>query len=223
MFIVVRKVNRHVIPSNNLLNPVTPENTMTLDIYQQEVATFFMRSIVKKRNVDYVDTKKGRIIPKRKWTEEMQRFFENQTMHLPPAVRKFKITVGGYIFIALFAFFIGYLIYEELRPKKQVVFDNLGETVKAGDIYYGRFSQSTPAGVPIRNGYAWFKVKEVQGDTVLINLGKQTTTEYGQDELLSSTEFADSTYKTTIREQKKSSIDFRTKNSEMMFDASKRK
>jgi len=106
-----------------------------------------------------------------------------------------------------------------VRDSKTAWGTDLSDTVQAGDVYFGRFQEKSADGMPVRFGYAWFKVSAVQGDTVMVALGKETT---GNSDLaadLSRTAFEAESHATLIREQDERMIDFREVGNLMFFIA----
>lgn len=224
MLVLFRKIDIAHITATSLENPASPGIPMILALYRTEVKTAFYKTSHKKVLPEYREVPSGKRIPKGKWTGEMKIFAGEQLKQQPRQKTRFKITIAGWIFLLLCVATLGLIVFDRPAGNRQVVFNNLGEQVRSGDIYFGRFQQMTPGGLPVRDGYAWFKVTDVKADTVMIVLGKETTGDHNVPaEELSGTVFSDSIYKTTIREQKGYTIDFRTRNSEMMFVAGKKK
>lgn len=225
MFIAIRRHHLRGIQVEKIINPVDQGNPMDLHFYQQETATALFRVWSKNVIGEFWDPRRSRVIPKRKWTPEMHDLYNQELNELPPVKGRFKITVIGYLFFLLAAIAMGMIIWDGIKPKgKSVIADNLDGQVKVGDIYFGDFAESKPSGADKRRGRAWFKIEKIQGDSIGIRLGTQTTKDYlVKSEALSNTSFEDTVYNTTIRGQKKYEIDFRTPKSVMSFWAREKK
>lgn len=223
MFIRISKIDVGYENANHLYRPDVPDQPMVLALCRMDSATVFFRHYNKRVFAEYRETPSQKIIPRRKWTPEMRQFAQEKVAQFPKQKSESRITIFGWIFLALMLTAFGFLIFDK-PDHPQTVFDNLDEPVKSGDVYFGRFQESNDKGSAIiREGNAWFKIKEFVNDTAYIQLGRQSTeSSFGADKI-SSTDFEEKVYATTIREQKTYNINFRTKGSVMMFDAGRKK
>lgn len=225
MFFYTDHEEKAHISATELQNPIVPGHAMTLILFGKKVTTILYSVWANKPVGEFYDAVTRLRISRKNWTPEMRIFYKTEIRKAEKVKGGFKLRFMGYIFILLVCAFFATMIFGKLSAagKENVVADNLNERVRAGDLYFGRFQEMTPRGSMVRDGYAWFKVTEVRGDTVYIVLGKETTGNSKGSGEVSDTGFADSIYHTTIREQKDYTIDFRTPNSEMMFNASRKK
>jgi len=224
MFFRVDTIKLQSMRVEQLRNPANLGQPMELSFIHTEMATALMVVTSNKVVGEFRDLSTNRKIPKRRWSPEMAALYEEQLKALPPVKKKLKVTVIGYVFLALFVYVIGMSINSIRKDFANIQKPKLTEPVKKGDLYFGRFAELTPEGSRLREGHAWFKVDDIQGDVYLIRLGKDISKEYVRDEkTLSSASFGKEVYRTTIRSQKDYEIDFRTDGSQMSFWANAKK
>lgn len=194
MWIQISKVDLKQVDAAGLDNPVNADSPMVLAFYQQESRMAFFISMHKKVLVEYRQTT-GTLIPKRKWTTEMDRFARAELAKVPPQKGVFKLTVVGWLFF-FFAFgLLGYLIYDGIRePARQEAYQQRMDekaTVAEGDIYFGHYRIYKEKGSVLgsQGGFGWFKVVKIENGTYHIAKSVEISKTARPKEQMNSTDF----------------------------------
>lgn len=199
MWIRISKIDLKQVEAVGLDNPVKAGSPMALAFYQQESRMAFFVSMNKRVWAEYREASTGRLIPKRKWTPEMNQFAREELAKIPPQKGVFKLTVFGWLFF-LFAFgLLGYLLYEGIQaPAKQEAFQQKmteKATVAEGDIYFGRYRVYKEKGSVLgsQGGFGWFKVTEIENGVYHIAKSVEISKTAKPKEQMNSTDFESET------------------------------
>lgn len=195
MWIRISKIDVKQLGATNLDNPVKAGSPMALALYQQEGRTAFFISMNKRVFAEYRETPAGTLIPKRKWTPEMDQFARAELAKIPTQKGVFKLTVFGWLFFLLAFGFLGYLFYEGMQaPAKREAYEQRmtdQATVEAGDIYFGRYRIYKEKGNMLgsQGGFGWFKVLRIENDHYHIAKSVEISKEAKPKEQMNSTDF----------------------------------
>jgi len=179
MWITITDLSVKQVAADQLSNPKNPGNPMILNLFQREGRMAFWVTKNKRAYPQYIEASTGKIISKRKWTEEMSAFAQQELAQLPPQKTVFRITVFGWIFLLGALALLGYLVYDGLvaSPQRSEQFEQRQAEkakVSEGDIYLGRIEVYKEKGTPLgmKGEFGCFKVVKVEGDTY--HLAKST-------------------------------------------------
>ncbi|SEG63765.1 hypothetical protein [Sphingobacterium lactis] len=204
MFFTVSRHSEASFFADHLENPQNPGNPMVLDFQRTYSATAFFKTISKDFAVLYIDTVTNKPISKKKWTNEMRAFAEENKNQVPAAPYKIKTTIVGYIMMLFVVGLLGYLLYEEFKPNPQESAleqpSALEEAITPGSIFFGRYTVSDPqTKAPKEAGFGWFKIVSVEGDTYQVAMGTEMSTSHQPSLQMNSTDFKTETIPMKIK------------------------
>ncbi len=172
MWIRITDISVRQVDATHLNNPKNPGGTMVLNLFQRESRTAFFVSTTKKVYPQYLEIPAGKVISKRRWTDQMSVFAQEEQEKLPLQKGGFRLTVFGWIFFLGAFALLGYLIYDGMvaAPQRTAQFEQQQTekaTVSEGDIYLGRIEVYKETGNPLGmvGEFGCFKVVNVEGDT----------------------------------------------------------
>lgn len=213
MFFTIEKIELAALPAEELHNPQTPGNAMTLGIFRTKSRMAFYTVYSKKAYAEYWDHVTGKKIVKRRWTPEMKSMAERQVAQAPKAPFIFKLTVVGWLFVLLVIGFFAYLAYDSVKPARPKSESTLAmeKPPIAGDIYFGHYEAYSKAGDRIASdiGFGWFKVVKVEGNTYYIAMSTTMSKSHKPKEQLNSSDFETEGIPVTISEQQGYMITFK--------------
>ncbi|WP_185218040.1 hypothetical protein [Sphingobacterium mizutaii] len=167
MFFVISKIELAVHRADELPNPKTPFNPMVLGIYRTQSRTALFTVYSKKAFGEFWDQVEQKKIANRLWTPEMKAFAKHKLDEVPQPPFIFKLTIIGWIFVALVIATMGLIVYQEVKPPvpKSATYLAMEETPKVGDVFYGHYENYKEKGNPIgaEIGFGWFKIVKVEG------------------------------------------------------------
>lgn len=167
MFIFVRTdYNAYKqIPVSTLVNPLSgvPE-AMKLVLYQPKTKTTTIGSITvySPKATGTFFTADGKDIPTSKWTDEMERFFEQQKSLYPVPHKGWKLSLlaklailAALAFVLACIFFLGKALLID-KPKKDTIKAAIAQPILTGEQY--NISSYNPA--TQKTGYFWVRVAQ---------------------------------------------------------------
>ena len=152
------------------------------------------------------DEASNKIVPKRKWTAEMQTAAASKVASAakPPFI--FKLTMLGWVFAAVVVALFCYLTYSSMKPAAPMPAEySMFEKAPAkGDRYFGSYENykgSRDKRIPSSVGFSWFKVVGVEGDRYLVAQSTDVSPSSRPKEDMNSEDFASESVKMKITEQ----------------------
>lgn len=206
MFFVVSKTQQATHPVDpRLPNPKNPGNPMTLRTYRTQARWAVATVNSKKVAAEFYDSVTNQKIPRTAWSVHMKAFALEVADAVPKPPFVFRITVIGWIAVALLVVGFGGLAYQEFKPVEQTAEQiAMEQAPAAGDVYFGRFENAPEPGSLAASsglGFGWFQVVGVDGDTYLVAKSTDMSPAYQPKEQLASTDFENESVPTTIVEQ----------------------
>ncbi|GAB3019393.1 hypothetical protein GCM10027051_25600 [Niabella terrae] len=207
MWIRITNLSIKQLDARHLINPSNPDKPMVLNLFQVEGRTAFWVSKHKRVIPQFLDANNRKVVPKRKWTEEMKGFAQSELAQIPPQKRVFKLTVFGWIFFLGACALLGYLVYDGTvsGPQRKKQFEQRqadAAMVKVGDIYLGRIEvykeRQNPIGM--EGAFGCFKVVKIDGDTYQIAKSSEMSKTAKPLEQMNSTDFEPETVKVQAKE-----------------------
>ncbi len=207
MWIRITDLSVKQVDANHLTNPKNPGNPMLLNLFQREGRTVFW--VIKNKRVysQYIETSTGKVISKRKWTDQMKTFAQQKLELLHPQKTVFRLTIFGWIFFLGAFALLGYLVYDGLvtSPERTEQFEQRQTekaTVTKGDIYKGRIEIYREEGSPLgmKGEFGCFKVVKIEGDTYHIAKSTEMSKTTQPLEQMNSTDFEQQTIKVQAKE-----------------------
>ena len=193
MFFVINKIEQAVHPTDGLDNPKNPANPMVLGIYRTQSRTALFTVYSKKAYGEFWDDQERKKITRRYWTSEMKAFARKKITGAPKPPFIFKLTIVGWIFVAIMIFTMGLIVYQEVKPPapKSAEYVAMEQNPVVGDIYLGRYEAFKEAGDRIASGlgFGWFKVIKVEGDVYHMAKSTEMSKNHKPKEELNSTDF----------------------------------
>lgn len=193
MFFVVRRIEQAVHHIDGLQNPKNPQNRMTLGIYRQLTRTALFTVYSKKAYGEFWDDVERKKISNRSWTPEMKAFAKQKVAEAPKPPYIFKLTIVGWLFVALMLTAVVLSVYQEVKPPtpKSAEYVAMEKAPVAGDIYFGRYEAFQEAGERIASniGFGWFKIVKAEGDVYYIAKSTEMSKSHKPKEELNSADF----------------------------------
>lgn len=206
MWIRITDTSVKQIDANHIENPKNPGNPMLLDLAERESRTAFYVVKVKKAIPRYFETTAETQIPKRKWTNEMKAFAQQEVEKMPINTKRIKITIFGWILLIVSFSFLGYLIYQgSQEPKKMQEYEKeqaVLASVSEGEVYFGHFEKYKEKGNPIgmKVGFGWFRVVKINGDSYQIAKSTEMSNTSKPKETMNSSDFEEETISVKAKE-----------------------
>ncbi|MBC9795231.1 hypothetical protein [Sinomicrobium weinanense] len=171
MWIRIKDISIKKIDATHLKNPKNPDKPMLLNLFQREGRTVLYVLKNKKVFPQFINTSTGLSIPKRRWTEEMKTFAQQEVEKVPPQKGGFKVTVFGWLFLLAVVGMLSYIVYDGLigQPQRMKKFEQREAEmarVNEGDIFLGRIEVYKEKGSPLGMNleFGCFKVVNIEGD-----------------------------------------------------------
>ena len=206
MWISITDISIKQLDASHLSNPNGPENQMILNLFQREARSAFWVTQNKKVYPQYLVANTGKVISKRKWTDQMKSFAQKELNNLPPQKGRFKITIVGWIFLLFVIGLFGFIMKQAIQApaKKQQHQQELVEKAKVaeGDIYLGRIEVYKEKGSPLgmKLEFGWFEVEKIENDTYYIAKSVEMAKKHQDVKPQSNTEFSDTTIAVKAKE-----------------------
>ncbi|MEC3879222.1 hypothetical protein [Parapedobacter sp. 10938] len=198
MWIRITDISVRQVDAAHLNDPGSPGSTMVLNLFQRESRTALFVNTTKKVYPQYLDVPSGKVISKRRWTDQMSAFAKEEQEKLPLQKGGFRLTVFGWIFFLGAFALLGYLVYDGTvaAPQRTEQFDQRQAekaTVSEGDIYLGRIEVYKEKGNPLGmdGEFGCFKVVNVEGDTHHITKSTEMSKTAKPIAQMNSTDFAE--------------------------------
>ncbi|MFD2556603.1 hypothetical protein [Sphingobacterium tabacisoli] len=205
MFFVINKIEQASHKTDRLQNPKNPSNPMVLGIYRTESRTALFHVYSKKAYGEFWDDTERKKIASRDWTSEMKGFANQKVAEAPKPPFIFKLTIVGWIFVALMIATMGLIIYQETKAPapKSAEYIAMEQAPAVGDIYFGRYEAFKESGDRIASGigFGWFKVIQVEGNVYHIARSAEMSKTHKPKEELNSTDFESEGTPAKITEQ----------------------
>lgn len=193
MFFVINKVEQAVHRTDGLHNPKNPSKPMVLGIYRTQSRTALFTVYSKKAYGEFWDDETQKKIANRYWTPEMKAFARQKVAEAPKPPYIFKLTIVGWIFVAIMIATMGLIVYQETKPPvpKSAEYVAMEQAPVVGDIYLGRYEAFKEAGERIASeiGFGWFKVVKVEADVYHMAKSTGMSKTHKPKEELNSTDF----------------------------------
>ncbi|MGS2760927.1 hypothetical protein [Sinomicrobium sp. M5D2P9] len=231
MWIRISNISIKEVDAAHLKNPKNPGKPMVLNLFQREGRTILYVLKNKKVLLEYRDntftTFTGTRIPKRKWTEEMKAFAQQEVEKVPPQKGGFKVTVLGWLFLLAVVGMLGYIAYDGLigQPQRMENFEQREAemaSVNRGDVFLGRIEVYKEKGSPLGMNleFGCFKVVKIEGDVYHIAksiemsktakpLDQMNSTDFEQEALVVKAEELGAHHKTFASDDDLIEISFR--------------
>ncbi|WP_417361545.1 hypothetical protein [Galbibacter sp.] len=217
MWISITDISVKQVDANHLRNPNGPGNQMILNLFQREGRSAFWVTQNKRVYPQYLDAATGKVISRRKWTDQMKSFAQKELDNLPPHKGRFKITIVGWIFLLFTIGIFGYIMIEALQApaKKRQYQQELAEKARVaeGDIYLGRIEVYKEKGnfLGMNLEFGWFKIQRIENGTYYISksvamaknsqdVKPQSNTEFSETPIVVKPKELEPYYKTFISE-----------------------
>lgn len=153
------------IPVSTLINPLSGKNeAMELVLYQPRTKTSAIGSVTaySPKATGTFFTAGGKDIPTSKWTDEMERFFEQQKMLHPVPNKGWQFSLLAKLnMLAVLAFFLAGIFFlgKALlvdKPRKDAIKAAIAQPVQVGEQYnISSYNSATQ-----KNGYFWVRVAQ---------------------------------------------------------------
>lgn len=193
MFFTVSKAQQTRHPVDRMLNPKNPSNAMYLLTFRTHVSTAVATTYSKKVESDFYDDVAGSKIPRRLWTPDMTAFAGAHAVGAPAAPYVVRLTIIGWIVLALFVVGVGMMTYETFRPAQQTAEQEaMAAAPVEGDLFFGRFENAPePDSLAASSGigFGWFTVVAVDGDVYHLARSTDMSSQHQEKERLGSTDF----------------------------------
>ncbi|MBE8715317.1 hypothetical protein [Sphingobacterium hungaricum] len=193
MFFVINKIEHAVHSNDGLHNPKNPSNPMVLGIYRTQSKTALFTVYSKKAYGEFWDEVTQKKIPRRFWIPEMKAFASQKAAEAPQPPFIFKLTVVGWIFVALMIATMGLIVYQEVKPPvpKSAIYTAMEKAPVVGDIFFGHYEKykekRTPIGAEI--GFGWFKIVKVEGSDFYLSKSMEMSKTSKPKEQLNSSDY----------------------------------
>lgn len=200
MWLRITDISVKQVDAGHLDNPGNPGGTMVLNLFQREGRTAFFVSKNKRVFAQYLAAATGKIISRRRWTDPMKAFAQEELERLPTQKGVFQLTLFGWIFFLGAFTLLGYLVYDGTvsAPRRAEQFDQRQAgmaTVNEGDIYLGRIEVYKEKGNPLgmEGRFGFFKIIKIEGETYHIAKGVEMSETAKPLDQLNSTDFEEET------------------------------
>lgn len=199
MWISITDISVKQVDASHLRSPIDEDNQMILNLFQREGRSAFWLTQNKRVYPQYLDAATGKVISRRKWTDQMKSFAQKELDNLPPQKGRFKITIVGWIFLLFAIGVLGFVTIEAIQApaKKQRYQQELAKkaTVTEGDIYLGRIEVYKEKGnfLGRKLEFGWFEVKKIENDTYYIAKSVEMAKKHQDVKPQSNTKFSDTT------------------------------
>jgi len=217
MWISITDISVKQIDASHLKSPVGPNNQMILNLFQREGRSAFWLTQNKRVYPQYIDTATGKVISRRKWTDQMKSFAQKELDNLPPQKGRFKITIVGWILLLFVVGIFGYITIEAVQApaKKRQYQQELAKKARVaeGDIYLGKIEVYKEKGNPLgmKLEFGWFKIQKIENDTYYIaksvemakksqDVKPQSNTKFSETNIAVKPKELEAYYKTFISE-----------------------
>ncbi|SNS50762.1 hypothetical protein SAMN06309944_0562 [Micrococcales bacterium KH10] len=178
---------------------------MTLLTYRTQARWAVAVVNSKKATAEFYDVETNKRIPRTAWTADMKAFAAEKAANVPKPPFVFRLTIIGWIVVALLAAGFGVMTYETLKPTEQSAEQvAMEQTPVVGDMYFGRFEGAAEPDslVAISDlGFGWFKIVKVEGDTYFVAKSTDMSKQHQPKEQLESAEFEEEGTPAKIVEQ----------------------
>ncbi len=213
MFFVINKIEQAVHRTDGLHNPKNPSSPMVLGIYRTQSRTALFTVYSKKAFGEFWDDGEQKKIASRRWTPEMKAFAKQKVAEASKPPYIFKMTIVGWIFVALMIATMGLIVYQETKPPlpKSAEYVAMERAPVVDDIFFGRYESFKQAGERIASdlGFGWFKVVKVEGDVYHIAKSTEMSKTHKPKEELNSTDFETEGKPSKITEQSGYSVNLK--------------
>lgn len=198
MFFVINKIEQASHRTDGLHNPKNPSNPMVLGIYRTQSRTALFTVYSKKAYGEFWDNVEQKKIASRYWTPEMKAFARQKVAEAPQPPFIFKLTIVGWIFVALVIVTMGLIVYQEVKPPlpKSVEAVAMEKAPVVGDIYFGHFEKYKEKGTPIgaEIGFGWFKIIKVEDSNFYLAKSTEMSKTSKPKEQLNSSDYETETF-----------------------------
>ncbi|SFO18223.1 hypothetical protein SAMN05421741_12437 [Paenimyroides ummariense] len=205
MFFVINKIEQVSHRTDGLHNPKKSSNPMVLGIYRTQSRTALFTVYSKKAYGEFWDDVERKKIASRYWTFEMKALAKQKVAEAPKPPYIFKLTIIGWIFVAIMIATMGLIVYQETKPPvpKSAAYVAMEQAPVVGDIYLGRYEVFKEAGERIASeiGFGWFKVIKVEGDMYYMAKSTEMSKTHKPKGELNSTDFETESTPVKITEQ----------------------
>ncbi|PVH23905.1 hypothetical protein [Sphingobacterium corticibacter] len=205
MIFVINKLELAAYDINDIQNPKNPSNPMVMGLYRTQSKTALFTVHSKKAFAEFWDNTERKKIARRLWTPEMKAFASQKIAQAPKPASIFKLTIVGWLFVALVVTAFGLIAYQAVKPPVPKSAESVAMEQKpvVGDLYFGRFEAFKEPSDHIASGmgFGWFKVIDVDGDVYHIAKSTDMSITHKPKEALNSTDFESEGTPVKITEQ----------------------
>jgi hypothetical protein len=182
-------------------------NCLELQFFQKRIETGFSKKVTNKVTGILFCHHTNTEIPPVQWSDSIEKKFLAQKQQLVLQPPSFKLSKWFYFLTIVPFLIIAGSIYYYFQQDMQYRAEAAQiEQVKPGNKVFSMFSYMKNNQLT-KNGYTWFLVKEIKGDTIFLQRHKNFVTEKGVDFDLAPTEFTGENIAASLRYFRKKSIE----------------